>query len=126
MAGVEGLSMKAVCMAAVMCAAAVSVGATVAHAQPAELGDVSLLSSFDGSAQSAVVEIVNASDHAIKTLTISCQLLDDAGKTIAVKATRFRNIEPGSFIGDVPFPSHVRGVDATCRIVHQTPASAAR
>ena len=91
-----------------------------AHTQLAELGDVSLLTSFDGSVQSAVLEILNKSDHEISSLAVSCQLLNDAGKVIAVKVLRFRHLPPGSVTGDAAFPTHVRGADAACHILHQS------
>jgi hypothetical protein len=112
--------MKVVNKLLIISAAAVSLAQTAARAQLAELGDVSLLTSFDGSVQSAVLEIVNKSDHEISSLAISCQLLNDAGKAIAVKVVRFRHLPPGSVTGDAAFPTHVRGVDAACHILHQS------
>ena len=90
-----------------------------AHAQGAELVEVHLLAHPDAPAQSATFEIVNESDHEISSLAVSCRLLNDAGKAIAVKVVRFRHLAPGSVIGDVAFPAHIRGIDITCRIAHQ-------
>jgi hypothetical protein len=91
-----------------------------AAAQQAELGEVRLLEAPDPPAQRAVFEIVNESDHEISSVAVSCQLLNDAGKALAVKVVRLRHLPPGSVIGDAAFPAHVRGVDVTCRIAHQT------
>lgn len=90
-----------------------------AHAQGAELVEVHLLAHPDAPAQSATFEIVNESDHEISSLAVSCRLLNDAGKAIAVKFVRFRHLPPGSATSDAAFPAHVRGVDVTCHIVHQ-------
>jgi hypothetical protein len=95
-----------------------------AHAQGAELVEVHLLAHPDAPAQSApaqsaTFEIVNESDHEISSLAVSCRLLNDAGKAIAVKVVRFRHLPPGSVTSDAAFPAHVRGVDVTCHIVHQ-------
>jgi len=62
-----------------------------AHAQGAELVEVHLLAHPDAPAQSATFEIVNESDHEISSLAVSCRLLNEAGKAIAVKVVRFRH-----------------------------------
>ena len=89
-----------------------------AYAQPLELQNARLLDSPDGSAQTAVFEVVNVSNHAIGHLAVSCHLLDRANKALAVKVVRLRNLPLGSTLADAEFPSHVRGADASCRIVH--------
>jgi hypothetical protein len=90
-----------------------------AYAQIVELREVRLLVSTDAPAQTAVFELVNESDRTIKYLAVSCHLIDDAGKPLAVKVVRFREVPPGSSVGDAGFPMHVRGADAICRIIHQ-------
>src|SRR3954452_4406834 len=97
-------------------AAAIALTQISASAQQAELGGVRLLGAPDGPVQSAVFEIVNDTDHEIGSLAVSCQLLNDGGKALAVKVVRFRHLPPGSMIGDAAFPGHVRGVDVTCHI----------
>jgi hypothetical protein len=104
---------------AVLLTCAVMGSSRVAYAQQAELGDVRLLGAPGAPAQSAEFEIVNESDHEIRFLVVSCHLLNDAGKAIAVKVLRLRHLPPGSVISDIAFPAHVRGVDVTCRIAHQ-------
>src|SRR5438105_687996 len=99
--------------------AAISHSQIPAYAQSVELAEVRLLNAPDASAQSAVFELVNDTDEAIRQIAINCQLLDETGRTLAVKGVRFRNVPPGSTTGDAAFPVHVRGVDVTCRIVPQ-------
>jgi hypothetical protein len=69
-------------------AAALSLLPLTARVQSAELAEVRLLSAPDAPAQSAVFEVVNESDHEISSLAVSCHLLNDAGKAIAVKVLR--------------------------------------
>jgi hypothetical protein len=120
MARVESAEVKRGTKLMLTSAAALAIAQASARAQQAELGDVRLLGAPDGPAQSAVFEIVNESDHEIGSLAVSCQLLNDTGKALAVKVVRFRHLPAGSMIGDAAFPAHVRGVDVTCHIVHQT------
>jgi hypothetical protein len=68
-------------------AAALAIAQASARTQQAELGDVRLLGAPDGPAQSVVFEIVNESG----SLAVSCQLLNDTGKALAVKVVRFRH-----------------------------------
>jgi hypothetical protein len=100
-------------------AAAIWLSQLSAYAQSVELADVRLLDAFGAPAQSAVFELINESDETIRLIAVSCQLLNEAGKTVAVKAVRLRNVPPGPTVGDAAFPAHVRGVDVTCRILHQ-------
>jgi hypothetical protein len=104
-------------------AAAIWLSQLSAYAQSVELAEVRLLDASGASgapAQSAVFELINESDETIRLIAVSCQLLNEAGKAVAVKAVRFRNVPPGSTFGDAAFPVHVRGVDVTCRILHQS------
>lgn len=101
-------------------AAAAVLTSAQASAQQAELREVRLLGAPGTPEQSAVFEIVNESDREIGLLTVSCHLMNDAGKAIAVKAVRVRHVPPGSVIGDAAFPPSVHGADVVCRIVHQT------
>jgi hypothetical protein len=100
-------------------AAAIWLSQLSAYAHSVELAEVRLLDASGAPAQSAVFELINESDETIRLIAVSCQLLNEAGKAVAVKAVRFRNVPPGSIVGDAAFPDHVRGVDVTCRILHQ-------
>jgi hypothetical protein len=100
-------------------AAAIYLNQVAAHAQTVELAEVRLLTGADAPAQTAVFELINESHETISYLAVSCQLLNETDKTVAVKAVRFRNIPPGSSIGDATFPVHVRGTAVACRILHQ-------
>jgi hypothetical protein len=86
-----------------------------AYAQTVELREVRLLASTEAPEQTSVFEMVNDSDSTIKFLAVSCHLIDEAGKPLAVKVVRFRDVPPGSSIGDAGFPMQVRGADAICR-----------
>jgi hypothetical protein len=97
----------------------ISVSRVSAYAQSVELGEARLLNAADGSAQSAVFEMVNNTDETIRLIAVNCQLLEETGRTVAVKGVRFRNVPPGSTTGDAAFPIHIRGTDVTCRILHQ-------
>jgi hypothetical protein len=109
------LPLKAMLTAAAICLSHVS-----AYAQSVKLTEVRLLGPPGAPAESAVFELINDTDGTIRLVAVSCQLLDETGRTVAVKGVRFRNIPPGSIIGDAAFPAHVRGTDVTCRILHQT------
>jgi hypothetical protein len=99
-------------------AAAICPSAVSAHAQTVELAEVRLANAPDAPAQSAVFELINETHETTSYVVVSCQLLNETDKTVAVKAVRFRNIPPGSSIGDATFPIHVRGTAVACRIIH--------
>jgi hypothetical protein len=90
-------------------AAAICLSSVSAYSQSVALAEVRLLGTSGAPAQSAVFEIDNSSDQMISLVAVNCQLLDETGNTVAVKAVRFRNIPPGSIIGDAAFPVNVRG-----------------
>jgi hypothetical protein len=98
--------------------AAIGLSQLSGYAQSVELAEVRLLGASGAPAQSAVFELINENDETIRLVAVSCHLLNEAGKAVAVKAVRFRNVPPGSTVGDAAFPVHVRGVDVTCRILH--------
>jgi hypothetical protein len=99
-------------------AAAIYLSPVSAHAQTVELAEVRLVTVPDARAQSAVFELINETHETISYVAVSCQLLNETDKTVAVNAVRFRNIPPGSSIGDATFPVHVRGTAVACRIIH--------
>src|SRR3954469_6084365 len=76
----------------------------LASAQIVELGDFRLLSSPEPSGQSAVFELINITDRVISQVAVSCNLLDEAGRAIAVKVIRFRNVGPDRALETQDFP----------------------
>jgi hypothetical protein len=49
---------------------------------------------------------------------VSCNLLDEAGRAIAVKVIRFRKCGSGSSVRDAGFPVGIRGAGVTCRTLN--------